>query len=65
VDLSLRNLATLQAQGHRFDFRVFLGQGHNNLAATFDAAIHWINDFARRSETESVPTDSIRRDASS
>jgi len=42
VDLSLRNLRTLRAAGHRFDHVVFDEQGHNNMAATFDAAIQWI-----------------------
>lgn len=42
VDLSRRNLETLRAKGHRFDERLFPDQGHNNLAATFDAAIAWL-----------------------
>lgn len=43
VDLSLRNLGALRAAGHRFDHQLFAEQGHNNMAETFDAAIHWIN----------------------
>ncbi|GAB3731267.1 hypothetical protein GCM10028794_07350 [Silanimonas algicola] len=46
VDLSLRNLRALQAKGHRYEYRVFPGQGHNNMAATFDAAIAWVAAFA-------------------
>jgi uncharacterized protein len=43
VDLSLRNLGVLRAAGHRFDHKLFAEQGHNNMAATLDAAIQWIN----------------------
>jgi hypothetical protein len=46
VDLSLRNLHALQAKGHRYEYRVFPDRGHNNMTATFDAAIAWLNAFA-------------------
>lgn len=46
VDFSLRNLRALQAEGHRYEYRLFPGQGHNNMAATFDAAIDWVNALA-------------------
>lgn len=42
VDLSLRNLTALRRAGHRFDYTVSSVQGHNNMTATFDAAIEWI-----------------------
>jgi uncharacterized protein len=47
VDLSLRNLGILRAAGHRYDHKLFAEQGHNNMAATFDAAIRWINSELR------------------
>ena len=43
VDLSLRNLDALRAAGHRFEHVVFDEHGHDNMTATFDAAIQWIN----------------------
>jgi len=46
VDLSRRNLETLRAKGHRFDERLFPDLGHDNLAATFDAAIAWVRAVA-------------------
>jgi len=52
VDLSLRNLRALQAKGHRYEYRVFPGQGHNNMAATFDAAIAWVASLASSASSE-------------
>jgi pimeloyl-ACP methyl ester carboxylesterase len=46
VDLSLRRLDQLRVAGQRFDVRVFPGQGHNNMTATFDAAIEWLRALA-------------------
>lgn len=46
VDLSRRNLETLRVKGHRFDEQWFPDLGHDNLAATFDAAIAWVRAFA-------------------
>jgi pimeloyl-ACP methyl ester carboxylesterase len=46
VDLSLRQLDRLRAAGHRYDIRVFPGQGHNNMTATFDAGIDWLRALA-------------------
>lgn len=42
VDLSRRNLARLRARGHRFDEQLFRDLGHDNLAATIDAAVAWV-----------------------
>lgn len=46
VDLSRRNLERLRAKGRRFEDKLFPEQGHNNLAATFDAAIAWVQAVA-------------------
>ncbi|MCZ8115194.1 alpha/beta hydrolase [Silanimonas sp.] len=46
VDLSLQNLRALQAKGRCYAYRLFPGQGHNNMAATFDAAIAWVTALA-------------------
>jgi uncharacterized protein len=43
VDLSLQKLHALQADGHAYDYTVFLGLGHNNMDSSFDVAIKWIN----------------------
>lgn len=49
VDLSIDKLKALRAAGHRYDYTVSATQGHNNMSATFDAAIEWIGrTFPRR-----------------
>ena len=46
VDLSVQKLSALTATGHRFDYTIFPEQGHNNMGATFDAAIEWVSKVA-------------------
>lgn len=50
VDLSRHQLHRLRAAGHRYDVRVFPGKGHNNMTATFDAAIDWLRVLAGPAE---------------
>ncbi len=52
VDLSVQKLSELRAAGHRFDYTVFPEQGHNNLGATFDAAIEWLRSLTGSRESE-------------
>jgi hypothetical protein len=47
VDLSRRHLARLRAEGHRFDDQLIPAQGHNHMAATFDAAVAWVRALAK------------------
>lgn len=46
VDLSVKRLGALRAAGHRFEHTVFPEQGHNNMTATFDAAVEWLSKVA-------------------
>jgi predicted esterase len=42
VDLSIERLQVLRRAGHRFDYVLFSGLGHNNMDRTFAAAIDWM-----------------------
>jgi pimeloyl-ACP methyl ester carboxylesterase len=42
VDLSIERLKILQAGGHRFEYVLFSGLGHNNMDGTFSTATDWI-----------------------
>ncbi len=42
VDLSIERLQTLRQAGHRYDYVLFSGLGHNNMGRTFATAIDWI-----------------------
>ena len=42
VDLSLAGLRSLRADGHRYDYALFSGLGHNNMDGTFATAVDWI-----------------------
>ena len=42
VDLSVARLKALQENGHRYEYRVFPGLGHDNVERTFAAAAIWI-----------------------
>ena len=42
VDLSIDKLRTLRKDGHRYDFVLFSGLGHNNMEQTFSVATEWI-----------------------
>jgi pimeloyl-ACP methyl ester carboxylesterase len=42
VDLSIAQLKELQREGHRYEYRVFPGLGHNNMDGTFATAVEWI-----------------------
>jgi uncharacterized protein len=42
VDLSTEKLRKLQQGGHRYEYRVFPGLGHNNIDGTFSIVTDWI-----------------------
>jgi alpha-beta hydrolase superfamily lysophospholipase len=48
VDLSIARLQTLRAAGHRYDYALFSGLGHNNMDGTFATATDWIRRLASR-----------------
>lgn len=47
VDLSLENLRRLRKAGHRFDYALFSGLGHNNMEHTMSVATGWIHRLPR------------------
>jgi pimeloyl-ACP methyl ester carboxylesterase len=47
VDLSIQQLKTLQAAGHRYDYVLFSGLGHNNMDGTFATATDWIRRLSK------------------
>ena len=42
VDLSIERLQALRQQGHRFDYVLFSGLGHNNMGRSFATAVDWV-----------------------
>lgn len=42
VDLSIRQLQALRGRGHRYDYALFSGLGHDNMDRTFGVATDWI-----------------------
>ena len=46
VDLSIARLQTLRGSGHRYDYALFSGLGHNNMDRTFSVATEWIRRTA-------------------
>lgn len=42
VDLSIERLGALREDGHRYDYVLFPGAGHNNMGATFATAVDWV-----------------------
>ena len=48
VDLSIANLQTLRSAGHRYDYALFSGLGHNNMDGTFAAAADWVRRVAAK-----------------
>ena len=47
VDLSLENLRRLKKDGHRYDYALFSGLGHNNMEHTLSVATGWIQRLPR------------------
>jgi dienelactone hydrolase len=47
VDLSIARLQALRQSGHRYDYALFSGLGHNNMDHTFTVATDWIKRLAR------------------
>lgn len=42
VDLSIERLRALRQNGHRYDYVLFSGLGHNNMGGTFATAVEWV-----------------------
>jgi len=47
VDLSIASLKKLTRSGHRYEYLLFPGLGHNNMDGTFSAATDWIRRSAK------------------
>ena len=47
VDLSIARLKGLRASGHRYDYALFSGLGHDNMDQTFIVATEWIRRTAK------------------
>jgi pimeloyl-ACP methyl ester carboxylesterase len=47
VDLSIARLQALRASGHRYDYVLFSGLGHNNMDRTFAVATDWIKRLSK------------------
>jgi uncharacterized protein len=47
VDLSIARLQTLGKSGHRYDYVLFSGLGHNNMDRTFAVATDWIKRLSK------------------
>ena len=51
VGLSIERLQALRLSGHRYDYVVFSGLGHNNMDGTFATAVVWIKRLPRAGST--------------
>lgn len=58
VDLSIANLRKLEAAGHRYEFEISRGQGHDNIDATFATAVAWIKRQPRATASMLLPSGS-------
>ena len=47
VGLSIERLQALRRGGHRYDYVLFSGLGHNNMDGTFATAVDWIKRLSR------------------
>ena len=47
VDLSIRRLKKLRNSGHRYDYVLFSGLGHNNMPETFTTVTDWIKRLSK------------------
>jgi uncharacterized protein len=47
VDLSIARLQALRKSGHRYDYALFSGLGHNNMDRTFALATDWITRLSK------------------
>jgi len=47
VDLSTAGLDALKKSGHRYEYVIVPGLGHNNMDGTFDTATNWIRQLSR------------------
>ena len=47
VDLSIARLRGLRTGGHRYDYVLFSGLGHNNMDRTFSVATEWIGRMSK------------------
>jgi dienelactone hydrolase len=47
VDLSMQRISKLKKVGHKYDYVLFSGVGHNNMNETFATVADWINRLPR------------------
>ena len=47
VGLSIERLQALRRDGHRYDYVLFSGLGHNNMDGTFATAVDWIKRVSK------------------
>ena len=47
VGLSIERLRALRVGGHRYDYVLFSGLGHNDMDGTFATAVDWIKRLAK------------------
>jgi pimeloyl-ACP methyl ester carboxylesterase len=59
VDLSIERLKVLGKAGHRYDYVLFSGLGHNNIDGTFTTAVDWIQRFASGAMRTVVPRPDV------
>jgi pimeloyl-ACP methyl ester carboxylesterase len=55
VDLSIERLQQLRALGHRYDYVLFSGLGHNNMEHTFTVATDWVRRLSRQAPPQPPP----------
>jgi pimeloyl-ACP methyl ester carboxylesterase len=61
VDLSLERLKSLRDSGHRYDYALFSGLGHNNMDPTFAVATDWIRRIAATPATGGATKNATRQ----
>jgi uncharacterized protein len=55
VGLSIERLQALRRAGHRYDYVLFSGLGHNNMDGTFATAVDWIKRLSIEGKGEAAP----------
>jgi len=64
VDLSIARLEALRKEGHRFEYQLFPGLGHNNMDGTFAVATEWIRRSSGVVRARAVPRAGMAPNAS-
>jgi pimeloyl-ACP methyl ester carboxylesterase len=61
VDLSVERLRSLRHLGHRYEYVLFSGLGHNNMDPTFHVATDWIRQLATTPATDDATRSATSR----